>query len=159
MKRSLLLVVALAGVICLAGCLPGQGLDLWGAPWTGSKTASPAGNVAPEQVITYTIRYFNQGQMTLTNVRMRDAIPANTEYVPESTAWNGTAVSDVGGASRLATTYGLPLGNIGPGVRGFITFQVGVSAAAPSGTRITNTATLRCSMALPTSFSVTNTVR
>ncbi|WP_232053865.1 isopeptide-forming domain-containing fimbrial protein [Microbulbifer sp. GL-2] len=52
--------------------------------------------------LRYTIRVENAGNENLVNAMLRDQVPANTTYVAGSTTLNGTALTDVSGASPLA---------------------------------------------------------
>ncbi|WP_444946913.1 isopeptide-forming domain-containing fimbrial protein [Microbulbifer sp. VTAC004] len=51
--------------------------------------------------LRYTIRVENAGNENIVNAMLRDQIPANTTYVAGSTTLNGSALSDVSGASPL----------------------------------------------------------
>jgi uncharacterized repeat protein (TIGR01451 family) len=49
-----------------------------------TKTVEPAGNVAPDQVQTYTLSWSVTGNEPAPNVTLSDLIPANTSYVAAS---------------------------------------------------------------------------
>ncbi|WP_444905163.1 isopeptide-forming domain-containing fimbrial protein [Microbulbifer sp. CnH-101-E] len=51
--------------------------------------------------LRYTIRVENTGNENIVNGMLRDQIPANTTYVAGSTTLNGSALTDVSGASPL----------------------------------------------------------
>ncbi len=59
-----------------------------------SKSASPSGNVNPNDVITYTVTLNNDGTANSAGTTLQDPIPANTSYVAGSTRINGITVSD-----------------------------------------------------------------
>lgn len=100
--------------------------------------------------LRYTITVRNVGTSDATGVTLRDAIPANTAYVADSTTLNGAAVADVGGTSPLAS--GLPIRSPSAGAPGelpvdlpqdaanvaTITFDVVVDASVAEGTVISN---------------------
>jgi uncharacterized repeat protein (TIGR01451 family) len=56
----------------------------------------------PGDTLRYTITVKNIGNADATDAALRDAIPANTTYVANSTTLNGNPVPDVGGSSPLA---------------------------------------------------------
>jgi uncharacterized repeat protein (TIGR01451 family) len=73
-------------------------------PATGTITASgPAVVAFPNQVITFHVRARNTGTGSATNVRIDDAIPANTSYVAGSMAYslNSSAYSSLTDAGDL----------------------------------------------------------
>src|SRR5206468_9412437 len=84
------------------------------------------------------------------NVMLKDAIPANTTYVANSTTLNGAAVADVAGASALVNGMRINSpANATPGSMpadasssqanvATITFEVVVDPNAASGTVISN---------------------
>ncbi len=53
------------------------------------KSCAPSGPVATSDVLTYTLRYSNTGEIGLTGVIINDAIPAKTEYLPGSADASG----------------------------------------------------------------------
>jgi uncharacterized repeat protein (TIGR01451 family) len=98
----------------------------------------------------YTITVRNISNATALNVMLRDAVPANTAYVPGSTTLNGAPVADVAGQSPLVNgmlinspadpTPGLmPVDpSNGPASLATITFNVVVNPTTPDGTIISN---------------------
>jgi len=54
------------------------------------------------ETLRYTIQARNLGSADVTDAFLRDAIPANTQYVVGSTTLNGTPVADVAGGAPLA---------------------------------------------------------
>jgi uncharacterized repeat protein (TIGR01451 family) len=99
----------------------------------------------------YTITVKNISNADAMNVMLRDAVPANTTYVPGSTTLNGAKVADVAGVSPLVN--GMPINspaNATPGLMpvdpsgnnqasiATITFDVVVNPNTPSGTIISN---------------------
>ncbi|MBE9125462.1 MULTISPECIES: DUF6923 family protein [unclassified Coleofasciculus] len=118
-----------------------------------SKTVEPIdsnGNGAadPGEQLRYTITIQNTGTGTSTNTILTEDIPANTTYVPSSTALNGNAVSDVGGvmpfvAGGLVNSPGEPAGTINPGESATVQFRVTINNPLPPGvTEINNIATV-----------------
>ena len=55
----------------------------------------------------YTITVKNISNADATNVILRDAVPANTTYVPGTTTLNGAKAADVAGVSPLVN--GMPI--------------------------------------------------
>lgn len=54
------------------------------------------GNLAPGEIIRYTITLINTGNENARNSSVKNLIPSNTVYVPNSTRLNGVAVADDG---------------------------------------------------------------
>ena len=113
--------------------------------------AGTPGVVDPGDVLRYTITVYNTGAVPATNAVFRDAVPANTTYVANSTTLNGLAVGQPdGGVSPLVA--GIPISSSdltpplpGPGAgilsvgqNAVIVFQVQVNAGVPAGTLISN---------------------
>jgi uncharacterized repeat protein (TIGR01451 family) len=101
--------------------------------------------------LRYTITVKNISNADAMNVALRDAVPANTAYVPGSTTLNGAKVADVAGASPLVN--GMPINspaNATPGLMpadasgtqantiATITFDVVVNPTTPDGTILSN---------------------
>ena len=115
---------------------------------TVTKATSPITSVAAGDVITYTLTVKNLGGMTATNVKIDDAVPAGTSYVPGSASnggglnganveWTGLTVVAAGlGADNTLGTADDVLTPI------TLTFQVLVENPWAHGTTpIPNTAT------------------
>ena len=113
--------------------------------------AGTPGVVDPGDVLRYTITVYNTGAVPATNAVFRDAVPANTTYVANSTTLNGLAVGQPdGGVSPLVA--GIPIsssdltpplpgpggGILSVGQSAVIVFQVQVDAGVPAGTLISN---------------------
>jgi uncharacterized repeat protein (TIGR01451 family) len=109
------------------------------------------GVVDPGDVLHYTIEVLNSGSVAATNVVLRDAVPANTTYVEDSTTLNGQPVGRPdGGSSPLVG--GIPIsssdlappgaggGTLSPGQSAVVEFDLEVDAGVPGGTLITNQA-------------------
>lgn len=106
----------------------------------------------PGEVITYTISARNNGNAPSTNTSLRDTVPPNTTYVPNSTLLNGINIPDEGGTTALANgelvnspSQPIVRGNVKPGVPeiAVVQFQVRVNNPLPQGvTQIVNQATL-----------------
>jgi uncharacterized repeat protein (TIGR01451 family) len=70
--------------------------------------AGTPGVVDPGDVLRYTITVYNTGAVPATNAVFRDAVPANTTYVANSTTLNGLAAGQPdGGVSPLVA--GIPI--------------------------------------------------
>jgi uncharacterized repeat protein (TIGR01451 family) len=76
------------------------------------------------EVITYTVLVSNNGDIDVSNISIKDAIPAGTALVPGSVQVNGTAVT-----GDIET--GIPIGSLAPDQSVEITFQVSVLAPLP----------------------------
>jgi large repetitive protein len=111
------------------------------------------GVVDPGDVLRYTISVQNSGTIAATGVVLRDAVPANTTYVADSTLLNGLPVGQPdGGASPLAAgidisssdlTPPLPgagAGTISAGASAVLQFDLRVNDGVPTGTLISNQA-------------------
>lgn len=90
--------------------------------------------------LTYIVTVTNDGSQLANNVIIKNAIPANVEYIPGSTFIDGTAA----GNDNIATLSGLGIGSID--YRGtnrkIITFRVKVNNNVANGTHIYNTVTI-----------------
>jgi uncharacterized repeat protein (TIGR01451 family) len=113
-------------------------------------TGDPAILLAGE-TLRYTITVQNVGTADATDASLRDAVPANTAYVPGSTTLNGTPVPDgPGGSSPLAAGIAIYApedptpgamradASAAPDNVATIVFDVVVDAAAVTGTIIAN---------------------
>ncbi len=113
------------------------------------------GIVDPGDVLRYTITVYNNGAVPATDTELSDRVPVNTTYVPDSTTMNGLAVGQPDGGvfpleaqipiSSADLTPPLPSGNDGvlsPGEAATIQFDMRVDDAVPTGTLITNQATV-----------------
>ncbi len=87
---------------------------------------------------TYTIQLSNSSIIDGTNTIVTDPIPANTQYVANSTTVNGLPVADVGGTSPLVT--GLNVGTVSVGSPTTVTFKVRITSPIVDGTVVTNRA-------------------
>ncbi len=119
------------------------------------------GIVDPGDVLRYTITVQNSAGIPATGVVLRDAVPANTTYVANSTLLNGLPVGQPdGGVAPLASgidisssdlTPPLPgpgAGTISPGETAVLQFDLRVNPGTPAGTLISNQATVE-SVQLP----------
>ncbi len=98
-----------------------------------------AGVVDPGDVLRYTIAVYNNGGLAATGVVLRDSVPANTTYVPDSTTLNGVPVGRPdGGVSPLMA--GVAAGTIGPGASAVLQLELRVNAGVAAGTIIRNQA-------------------
>jgi len=114
------------------------------------------GIVDPGDRLRYTFNISNSGKVDATDVKLLDNIPANTNYVANTTFLNNTAVAQPdGGAFPLVNGFDeissddltppLPVANSGvvtAGQSAVLYFDVIVDPATPPGTLITNQGTL-----------------
>ena len=139
------------------------------------KSASPASGtvVTHDQVITYTLVVKNIGNANTFTATVTDAIPANTEYVPNSTTLNSAAVPDPSpGVRPLGSNMKIyspccadPSGDGGtlltessPGGTAnnvVVTFQVKVTTPAGIASTITNQATAGSAATTPVTSNTT----
>ena len=97
------------------------------------------GTVDPGDVLRYTITVQNSAATPATGLVLRDAVPANTTYVANSTLLNGAPVGQPdGGAAPLAA--GIDLGTLGANGVVTVQFDLRVNAGTPAGTIISNQA-------------------
>jgi uncharacterized repeat protein (TIGR01451 family) len=97
------------------------------------------GLVDPGDVLRYTITIQNSAAISATSVVLRDAVPANTTYVANSTLLNGSPVGQPdGGTSPLVA--GIAVGTVSAGGIATIQFDLRVNAGTPAGTVISNQA-------------------
>ena len=117
--------------------------------------AGTPGIVDPGDVLRYTIAIYNNGTFPATIVELLDNVPADTTYVADSVTLNGEPVGRPdGGVFPLAA--GIPVsssdltpplpaageGVLTPGESAVVQFDLQVNAAVPTGTLITNQATV-----------------
>uniref|UniRef100_C6DZ14 Conserved repeat domain protein n=1 Tax=Geobacter sp. (strain M21) TaxID=443144 RepID=C6DZ14_GEOSM len=113
---------------------------------------SGTATVTAGDTLRYTITAINDGTENATGVTLRDQIPANTSYVPNSTTLNGKPVADASaGVSPLqgGMTINSPA-NLTPGAMpaaagtasnaATVTFQVRISKSVVAGTLLSNQA-------------------
>lgn len=96
-------------------------------------TASPSGEIQPDEVITYVLRYKNTGNARARGVSLRSEIGAHVRYRPGSTLFNGRNVADADSASPLFTPAGMPVGTVDADEAGEVTFQVVVDSPLDNG--------------------------
>jgi uncharacterized repeat protein (TIGR01451 family)/fimbrial isopeptide formation D2 family protein len=109
-----------------------------------------SGQLAPGDVIRYTIIIRNTGNENARDAILRDLIPSNTTYIPNSTTLNGAAAADTGGTSPLVAglainTPGESSGWVYVGGTVTVEFSVTVNVGVAPGTNIVNQATLNSS--------------
>ncbi|HEU5258607.1 MAG TPA: hypothetical protein VFU28_21620, partial [Vicinamibacterales bacterium] len=97
------------------------------------------GIVDPGDVLRYTITIKNSTATPATAVVLKDAVPANTTYVANSTLLDGSPFGQPdNGASPLAA--GINIGTIAPGATATLQYDLLVNAGTPAGTVISNQA-------------------
>jgi uncharacterized repeat protein (TIGR01451 family)/fimbrial isopeptide formation D2 family protein len=107
-----------------------------------------AGIVDPGDVLRYTIVISNFGAIAATGVVLSDTVPANTVYVADSLRVNGVSFGADGGVSPLiaglaVTSSDNPgAGIVSAGGSAEITFDLQVNAGVPTGTLISNQASV-----------------
>jgi uncharacterized repeat protein (TIGR01451 family) len=115
--------------------------------------ANSPGIVDAGDVLRYTIRIYNNGQLPITQAVLRDAVPANTTYVTDSMTLNGQPVRRPdGGVSPLVAGVDVSSSNLTPplpsagagtlsaGQSAIVQFDLRVNAGVPPGTVIVNQA-------------------
>jgi uncharacterized repeat protein (TIGR01451 family) len=112
------------------------------------KYGSVGSNIANGDTLEYSVKVKNTGNISAGFVRMFDAIPAGTSYVPNSTFVNGGSVTDTLGGFRFAIPGGYLIngtnqawrsGAINAGDSATITFRVRVNISCG---QVDNTATI-----------------
>jgi uncharacterized repeat protein (TIGR01451 family) len=111
------------------------------------------GVVDAGDVLRYTIRIYNNGQLPITQAVLRDAVPANTTYVADSMTLNGQPVRRPdGGVSPLVAGVDVSSSNLTPPLPGagagtlsanssaIVQFDLRVNDGVPPGTVIVNQA-------------------
>ncbi|MGI8982308.1 MAG: Calx-beta domain-containing protein [Pirellulaceae bacterium] len=95
--------------------------------------------VSPGQQLTYTIVVSNNGVATAQNVTLTDVLPANTVFVSfvSPAGWTNTTPA-VGGTGTVTSSNA----SLAAGASASFTLTVQVSATAPNGAIITNTASV-----------------
>ncbi len=94
-----------------------------------------SGSLNPGDTLLYTLTLRNTGTVAATGTVISDAVSANTTYVAASIT--GTGANDAGAPNLVWN-----VGNVAVGASITLTFQVTVDAATPSGTLISNQASL-----------------
>jgi uncharacterized repeat protein (TIGR01451 family) len=108
--------------------------------------AMSPGIVDPGDVLRYTIRVHNNGQLPITQAVLRDNVPANTTYVTDSLTLNGQPVGRPdGGVSPLVvgvdlSSPGAGAGTLTAGQMALVQFDLRVNDGVPPGTVIANQA-------------------
>jgi len=111
------------------------------------------GVVDPGDTLRYTITVQNSASINATGVVLRDAVPANTTYVANSTLLNGVAVGqpdsgvsplaagiNISSSDRTPPLPGAGAGTISPDTTAVLQFDLRVNAGTPTGTMIRNQA-------------------
>ncbi|MFW2403720.1 MAG: hypothetical protein ACN4GT_03060, partial [Gammaproteobacteria bacterium] len=117
--------------------------------------ATSPGIVDPGDVLRYTITVYNNGTVPATVVELFDDVPVNTTYVADTLTLNGAPVGQPDGgvfplAARLPISSsdltpplpGTGEGVLSPGESAVVQFDLLVDPAVPTGTLITNQATI-----------------
>ena len=98
-------------------------------------------SVAPGATVTYSIAFSNTGGVQANNVVLTDVVPANVTPVAGSVLLDGTT-PPAGSVSLAGQTLTVRLLALLPGSPQTVTFAATVSATAPLGTSVVNTASL-----------------
>ncbi|OWL96833.1 hypothetical protein CBQ26_07515 [Deinococcus indicus] len=97
------------------------------------KTVTPAGTVPVGELLTYTLRAVNPYDAALTNVMLRDTLPAGLTFV---------GASDGGTFDAFTRTVTWRFPALSPGGRLSVTVQARVNGDVPDDTRLENTFSL-----------------
>lgn len=98
----------------------------------------PAGVLILGAPITYTLAYSNVGNVAATGVVITETVPADTTFV----AAGSTAGWSCPDSSPAGTVCTLNIGTLGVGAGGTATFIAATGPTLPTGTLVTNTATI-----------------
>ena len=103
---------------------------------TGATTWGKTSTATLGSTVDYKLTIKNNGNVNMTNVKVRDVVPQYSDYVIGSTKVDGTTVGDA-----VVTTSGLNLGTLTPTQQKIVTLQVTVYGCVPIGNyTLTNTA-------------------
>lgn len=129
-RSGILLWLWLAALVVGVGVAPvrGQNFNFGQAQLYVTKTVDRS-NVAPGDVITYTLTYGNTGTGDATGVAISDVLPQGTTFV--DTTGNGVLFG--------STVFWSP-GSVSPGQTGTVTLRLRANQGLPTGATITNTA-------------------
>ncbi len=97
-----------------------------------SKVVAPIGNQPPGTQMTYTVNYSNTGHGKAYNFKIVDGAPDSTTYVPGSTTWNGTPMTDAADADAVTVTNGgkcvtITIGTLNASATGTVAFKITVN--------------------------------
>lgn len=126
------------------------------------KSATPALNVAPDDLITYTVIVTNIGSGAALDVLLQDLVPDYSAYKPNSLVYENTPQSDVadGDNGLFDGTHNRVLFNLGTlpgGASRVIRFTVRVATPLPAGlTTLESVATVSASNATSRQAAVTH---
>jgi len=96
----------------------------------------PQGEIFPTTVMTYTIRYQNEGTVVANQAVLKISLSPHLSYLPNSTVVNGQPVTDAQGKSPALRDDGFALGSIAPGQGGEISLRSIVMEPLDDGTEI-----------------------
>ena len=118
-----------------------------------SGDATSPGIVDPGDTLRYTITVYNNSPVDATGASLRDALPANTTYVADSTRLNGLPVGqpdggvfplvaglDISSSDLTPPLPGAGAGRLTAGQSAVLTFDLRVNDGTPAGTVISNQA-------------------
>jgi uncharacterized repeat protein (TIGR01451 family) len=97
------------------------------------KTVS-ASSAQPNDVLTYSISFFNSGTGAATGVSVTDQLPPSTSFFAASP-----------GGQAFGSTVFWNFSSVQPGQQGTVTLQVRINPGTPGGTQISNTARISSS--------------
>lgn len=113
------------------------------------------GIIDPGDVLRYTVAVYNNGTIAATLAELADTVPANTTYVADTTTLNGMAVGQpdngvfplagripISSADLTPPLPGVDEGVLSPGESAIVQFDLQVDAGVPTGTLISNQATV-----------------
>lgn len=110
-----------------------------------SDHAGKTGAIAEGDILTYTLKIYNEGTENTHTTKLVDVIPSFTTYIPNSTTLNSVSVADIGGVTSLESGLSVNSQGSGAGVLevgeiGTVTFQVKVDRGLSPNAVISNQA-------------------
>lgn len=112
-----------------------------GAPSLSLKKTLSSGTGAPGSTLVYALTVTNSGNQAAANLTLTETVPADTTFVPASSASGWTCTPD----NNASATCALTIPNLaGGGAKSTILFAVQIAKPLPAGvTQIANTACLK----------------
>lgn len=103
------------------------------------------GKANPGDTLEYTVTLTNTSDSTVNNVVFTDPIPANTEYVANSSTLNGSPAG-----SFSDDILSVDVGTLSPGAQALIRFRVTIDWGTPNGFVISNQGVVDSDQTVPT---------